>query len=125
WAGSQSQWLAGLLSGVCRAYALDPDTPLGKLPQKCIDVLLYGAPEQVSFEYRNARGRVRTFTSPFEGVVAHLERRYREAQSDWARGEVEQYMSTQPCPDCRGGRLRPESLAVTVAGKNINDVTAM
>src|SRR5690606_184126 len=73
----------------------------------------------------NARGRLRAVTPPCHGVTALLGRRHRESRSDWARSEVEQYMSTRPCPDCRGGRLRPESLAVRVGGKNIMEVTAM
>ena len=125
WANSHSRWLEGLLSGVCRAYGIDPDAPLGSLSEKARRVLLYGADREVSFDYENQRGRVRTFTAPFEGVVPQLERRYREAQSDWARGEVEQFMSSRPCPDCKGKRLRPESLAVTVGGRNIMDVCAM
>ncbi len=125
WATSQSKWLTGLLDGVCSAHGIDPKKPIGKLSQEDREVLLHGAAEPVSFDYQNARGRIRTFTSPYEGIVAHLERRYREAQSDWGRSEVEQYMSTRPCPDCKGGRLRPESLGVTIGGLNINDVTSM
>src|SRR5690606_38121706 len=98
WATSQSQWLAGLLSGVCHTHGIDAKEPLGKLSDEVRHVLLYGTEQEVSFDYRNARGRVRTFTSPFEGVVRHLERRYREAQSDWGRSEVEQYLSSRPCP---------------------------
>ncbi len=125
WANSNSRWLEGLLSGVCRKYGIDPDVPLGALSEEMRQVLLYGADGEVSFDYQNQRGRVRTFTAPYEGIVAHLERRYRESQSDWARSEVEQYMSTRPCLDCNGKRLRPETLGVTVGGLNIMEVSAL
>src|SRR5690606_9658866 len=108
-----------------RAYGIDPAVPLGELDEEARRVLLYGADREVSFDYQNSRGRVRTFTAPFEGVVAHLERRYRESQSDWARSEVEQFMSSRPCLECKGKRLRPETLAVTVGGLNIMEVSAL
>ncbi len=125
WENSHSKWLEAILSGLCRRYGIDPEKPIGELTEEQRRVLLYGADGEVTFEYRNARGRVSTFTAPYEGVIPHLERKYREAQSEWSRSEVEQYMTSQPCPDCKGGRLRPESLAVTVGGMNIMQVTAL
>ena len=126
WADSNSRWLEGVLSGVCRKYEIDPHAPIGKLNPEQRKVLLYGTGEtNVSFEYTNAQGRTRTFHTPFEGIIPHLERRYRESQSEWARSEIEQYMSSRPCPDCHGRRLRTESLAVTVGGMNIMEVSAL
>src|SRR5690606_24905466 len=100
WADSGSRWLAGVLSGVCRQYGIDPHVPIGKLTPEQREILLYGTGDtNVSFEYTNLQGRTRIFHSPYEGVIPHLERRYRESQSDWARSEIEQYMSSRPCPD--------------------------
>ena len=126
--GRQQQPLArrACSSGVCRKYGIDPTKPIGKLTPEQREILLHGTGEtNVSFEYTNSQGRTRTFHSPYEGVIPHLERRYRESQSDWARSEIEQYMSSRPCPDCGGSRLRPESLAVKVGGLNIMELTAL
>jgi len=126
WANRHSKWLKGLLGGVCREYEIDPTVPLGALPKEKLNVLLYGTDgKAIVFPYTNRYGRTRYFQDIYEGVIPRLERAYREAQSDWAREEVEQYMSTRPCPACQGGRLRPESLAVTVGGRNITQVTAL
>ncbi len=126
WAESQSRWLEGVLSGVCRKYGIDPTKPIGELTPEQREILLYGTGDvNVTFEYTNSQGRTRTFHSPYEGIIPHLIRKHRETQSDWARSEIEQYMSTRPCPDCKGKRLRPESLAVTVGGLNIMEFSAM
>jgi excinuclease ABC subunit A len=71
--------------------------------------------------YEDRHGRVRQYYAHFEGAVPRLERRYRETESDGIRADIERYMTSNPCPACRGKRLKPESLAVTVAGKNIMD----
>jgi excinuclease ABC subunit A len=126
WASSGSKWLAGLLRGVCQEYDIDPTVPLGKIGPQKLEVLLYGTNgRKVSFLYVNRQGQRRIFSSIYEGVINSLERAYREAESDWAREEIERYMSTQPCPDCKGKRLKPQSLAVTVGGLNIMEVSAM
>ncbi len=126
WASSRSRWLSALLEGVCRAYRIDPDVPLGKLPKEKLDIILYGTRgELVPFVYTTTYGKTRTYYRPFEGVVNYLEQAYREAMSDEAREEIEQYMSALPCPECKGARLRPEALAVTVGGKNIWEVTKL
>jgi excinuclease ABC subunit A len=126
WANSHSKWLKGILSGVCRDYHIDPDRPLGKLSRAQLNVLLYGLNgAKVRFLYTNNYGRTRTFESSFSGVIRNLERQYRESTSEYVREEIEQYMSTQPCADCHGKRLRPESLSVTISDKNIMDVCAL
>jgi len=126
WAERHSKWLWGLLSGVCREYKIDPNKPLGMLTEEQLNILLYGTNGRpIVFPYTNRYGRTRYFQDIYYGVVPSLEQAYREAQSDWAREEIERFMSTRPCPACRGGRLRPESLAVTVGGKNIMEVTAL
>jgi excinuclease ABC subunit A len=126
WADRHSKWLWGVLLGVCKMYKIDPEKPLGKLPKEQLEILLYGTNGiPVTFPYTNRYGRTRYFMDYYEGLIPALERSYREAESDWARQEIEQYMSTRPCADCNGKRLRPESLSVTIAGKNIMDVCAL
>ncbi|MGQ9700353.1 MAG: excinuclease ABC subunit UvrA [Candidatus Bipolaricaulaceae bacterium] len=126
WANSRSRWLSALLEGVCRAYRIDMDVPLGRLSQEKLDLVLYGTRgELVPFVYTTTYGKTRTYYRPFEGVINYLDRAYREAMTEEAREEVEQYMSALPCPECKGARLRPEALAVTVGGKNIWEVTKL
>ena len=126
WANSRSRWLSALLEGVCKAYRIDPDVPLGRLPKEKLDIILYGTRgELVPFVYTTTYGKTRTYYRPFEGVIPYLEAAYREALSEEAREEIEQYMSALPCPECKGARLRPEALAVTVGGKNIWEVTKL
>jgi len=124
WANRNSKWLRGLLLGVCEEYGIDPDKPLGKLPKEKLDVILYGTDgEAVTFPYVNRRGRKRYFQDIYPGVVGSMERSYRETESEWAREEISRYMSRRPCQTCKGGRLRPESLAVKIGGENITSVT--
>lgn len=126
WANSHSKWLKGILSGVCRDYKIDLDKPLSQLSPPQMNVLLYGLNGgKVRFLYTNNYGRTRTLESSFRGVIGNLERHHRESQSGYIREEIEQYMSKRPCADCHGKRLRPESLSVTIAGKNIMGVCAL
>ncbi|MGC9530254.1 MAG: excinuclease ABC subunit UvrA [Candidatus Bipolaricaulaceae bacterium] len=126
WSRSKSRWLWAILDGVCRAYQIDPHLPLGGLAQDKLDVLLYGTGgETVPFTYTTTYGRTRVYHRPYQGLIPSLATAYGEAASEEARGEVAQYMSALPCPDCGGARLRPEALAVTVGGENIGQVTAM
>ncbi|MGB9757890.1 MAG: excinuclease ABC subunit UvrA [Candidatus Bipolaricaulaceae bacterium] len=126
WANSRSRWLSALLEGVCKLFGIDPDVPLGRLPKEKLDIILYGTRgELVPFVYTTTYGKTRTYYRPFEGVIPYLEQAYREAMSDEAREEIEQYMSALPCPECKGARLRPEALSVTVGGKNIWEITKL
>ncbi|MDD5763758.1 MAG: excinuclease ABC subunit UvrA [Candidatus Bipolaricaulis anaerobius] len=126
WASTKSRWIAALLDGVCRAYAIDPNRPLGQLPPAKLHVLLYGTDgEPVEFTYTTTYGRTRVYQRPFEGLIPTLERNYRETTSEEAREGIEQYLSALPCEACRGARLRPEALAVTVGGKSLWDVTRL
>ena len=81
--------------------------------------------EQIYVSYRNRYGRRRSYMTTFEGIVPNLERRYRETDSDWSREKIEEYMTLRPCPECKGARLRPESLAVKVGGLGIHEFTHM
>ena len=123
-AWSKSQFFyPELLETVSRYFGIDMDKPWSKLPKPHRDVLLNGTGDKkIKFGYRNQYGHERWYEAPFEGVVANLQRRYEETQSEYLKQELERYMSDKPCPACKGRRLKPESLAVTVAGKNIADV---
>ncbi|HCJ09732.1 MAG TPA: excinuclease ABC subunit A, partial [Clostridiales bacterium] len=124
--GSGSTYYAQKLQALADHFGFSTSVPIGELDPRFIDMILYGAgDEKILFRYENPFGRVRVYETRFEGVIPNLERRYRETTSDTARAEMEEFMSTSPCPACRGARLRPESLAVTVGGKSIAEVAAM
>ncbi|MGE4283165.1 MAG: excinuclease ABC subunit UvrA [Clostridia bacterium] len=111
--------------GLSRHYKFSLDTPIKDLPERIIDIILYGTGgEKIKMEYEREYGQG-SFQAPFEGVITNLQRRHKETSSDWMRSELEGLMSTNPCPDCNGARLKEEILGVTVNNKNINEVTQM
>ncbi len=111
--------------GIADHFGFDVNTtPFEKIPEKAKKVLLYGTNQKIKFT-RNNEWSGGEYNSTFEGIVNNLERRYKETSSDWMRAELETVMSECDCPDCKGKRLRPEALAVTVNGKVIDDVTKM
>ena len=109
---------------IARHFGFSMDTPFCDLPKAGRDALLYGTKEKMEVQYERSFGGGH-FLSTFEGVIPNMERRYRESQSDWAKADIESYMAHIPCPDCRGRRLKPTSLAVTVGGINISDLCDM
>ncbi|MBE3519476.1 MAG: excinuclease ABC subunit UvrA [Firmicutes bacterium] len=126
WSSSPDGYYAQLLEAVANHFGFSTEVPVSELTDEQLNIILYGAPgERILFRYENAYGRVRESWIEFEGVVHNLERRYKQADSDWARMEIEEYMAFKPCPACHGTRLRPEALAVTVGDKNIAEVTDM
>ncbi|TME51936.1 MAG: excinuclease ABC subunit UvrA [Chloroflexi bacterium] len=126
-AWSRSQFFyPELLETVSKYFGIDMDKPWSKLSKQHQSVLLNGTGDKkIRFGYRNQYGHERWYEAPFEGVVANLQRRYEETQSDFLKAELERYMSDKPCPTCKGRRLKPESLAVTVADRNISEVCAL
>jgi excinuclease ABC subunit A len=109
-----------LIASVAEAYEIDLDKPWSKLKKLEKEVFLYGTgPERHQVSYTNRFGRHRSYKVRFEGIVNNLERRYEETDSESNRERIEGYMAEQPCPDCKGARLRPESLAVKVGGISI------
>lgn len=115
-----------VLRAVAEYGGFSLDTPISQLSEAQRNLLLYGSGnEKIRFPYTDLRGRTRIYDVPFEGIIPNLERRYRESQSEWAKSELEEYMSSSPCPACQGSRLKPEVLAVTVGGLNIDEVTRM
>ncbi|HBG02369.1 MAG TPA: excinuclease ABC subunit UvrA, partial [Firmicutes bacterium] len=126
WRNSKSQWRNAILESVCQKYAISMDVPLRELTEDQLSILMDGlGHELVSFHYTNSTGRERVYEAPFDGLIASLERRYRESSSEWVKADVEQYMSIRTCTECQGRRLRPEVLGVLVGGKNIMDVTEL
>ena len=110
---------------IAKHYGVDIEKPIKKLPREFLDKILYGTgDEEIDFEYTSSAG-TRRFTSPFEGVIPTLDRRYRETKSDGMRHFYEMYMSESPCRCCNGARLKKEVLSVKVGDKNINELTDM
>ena len=107
---------------LAKKYNFSLDVPVKKLPQDIIDIILFGTNgEEIEIEYRR-NGRSTVYRTPFEGLVNNLQRRYDETTSEWAKADIESLMREIPCDACKGKRLRRESLAVTVGGKNIDEV---
>ncbi|MGI5838076.1 MAG: excinuclease ABC subunit UvrA [bacterium] len=126
WSRGASTYYPQLLEAVCLHYGISTTTPVDELSEEALDIILYGSgSEKIRFRYENPFGRVRVYQTAFEGVVNNMERRYREAQSDSAREEIEEYMSTKPCPDCGGQRLKKESLAVRLNDYSIAALTGL
>ncbi len=112
-------------NGLAKYYGFDINTPVRELPENIINVLLYGSgTEKIKYEYSREYGSG-SYSTPFEGIIPNLERRYRETTSEWSKSDIERYMSEDICPDCRGDRLKPEILAVTVGGQNIASLTKL
>ena len=126
WQSANRESIAGMyFSALAEKYGFSMDTPFAELPKAAKHAILYGTgKERLHIEYKKEFGSG-TFNSPFEGICNNLERRYRETQSEGMKQEYEAYMSNIPCPDCGGKRLKPESLAVTVGGKSIAEVSDM
>jgi len=126
WSTSASNYYEQMTQAIADKWEVDMDTPWEDLPEEVRDCFLYGTDgERVYVSYRNRYGRRRSYMTRFEGIVTNLERRYRETDSDYSREKIEEYMTLHPCPECRGARLRPESLAVLVGGLGIDQFTRM
>jgi excinuclease ABC subunit A len=114
-------WYTQILVAVGEKYGFDVNIPYEELPQKAREIIMYGTGEEL---FKVPMG-YRTYETTYEGVVANLERRYKETDSDYVRKEIEKYMTERQCQVCKGTRLKPEFVAVTVAGKSIVDVVNM
>ncbi|MEM0580283.1 excinuclease ABC subunit UvrA [Blautia sp. HA2174] len=114
-----------ILDALAKEYGFDLDTPFEDYPQHIQDVLIHGTNgKEVKVYYKGQRGEG-IYDVAFEGIVKNVERRYRETGSDTMKQEYESFMRITPCPSCKGQRLKPEALAVTVGDKNIHEVTSM
>ncbi|HEY2285538.1 MAG TPA: excinuclease ABC subunit UvrA [Streptosporangiaceae bacterium] len=126
WAGGpERDYFQRLLAAAARSGGFGLDTPWDELPESARAAVLHGTGEPVHVSYRTRGGRERSYWVTFEGVLPWLGRQHAEAQADAAREKAEGFMREAPCPACGGARLRPESLAVTVAGRSIADVAAL
>ncbi|CAG9354513.1 excinuclease ABC subunit UvrA [Clostridium perfringens] len=120
----EESWTYCVLKALMEKYNFDLDTPYKDLPKKVQEVLMYGEPEKLKVTYTKENVTA-VYNHSFEGEINNLKRRYMETNSDTMKAEIEKYMSDNPCPKCKGARLKPEALAVTVGGKNIFEFTSM
>ena len=121
----EGSWYLKVVTAAMKAKKWNPKTPIGELPAAAQEYLLNAEREdRFTVTYENASYR-NTYKAAFEGIIANLERRHRETDSELVRVEIERYMVSRPCPECKGRRLNPEMLAVRVAEKNIAEVAAM
>ncbi|HFC9205692.1 TPA: excinuclease ABC subunit UvrA [Clostridium perfringens] len=120
----EESWTYCVLKALMDKYNFDLDTPYKDLPKKVQEVLMYGEPEKLKVTYTKENVKA-VYNHSFEGEINNLRRRYMETNSDSMKAEIEKYMSDNPCPKCKGARLKPEALAVTVGGKNIFEFTSM
>ncbi|HEU4758887.1 MAG TPA: excinuclease ABC subunit UvrA, partial [Dehalococcoidia bacterium] len=124
-ASTVSTWYMRLLEAVVRKHGFSLHVPVRDLTPPQLNAVLYGDSGPITIHYTGAGGHDNKWDTTYEGVIPNLQRRYRETDSDYVRGEIEKYMAENPCPDCRGARLKPESLAVTIDGRNIHDVSRL
>lgn len=122
----QDTWAYKALLAIAAHYHIDLDAPWDSLTQRQRDAIIYGSgQERIRFSWEHESGSRGEYYRIWEGLASEIRRRYMQSGSDAMREYYTQYMSEQPCPDCQGARLRPESLAVRVAGRSIRDVTRM
>lgn len=123
WAKSKSAYLTQTVNALAKHYGFDRKAPWRELPEDARRILLHGSGgEEIPFRFDEG-GRVYEVSRSFEGVIPNIERRYRETESNWSREELERYQNSRPCHVCNGWRLKPEALAVKIAGSHIGEVT--
>ncbi len=126
WNMDDQSWSGSILRAVADEYRIPIDRPWRDLTPDQQNVFLYGTGgRKITVKFVNRDGYVRPYQTTFEGIINNLSRRYRQTDSDYIREKIESYMAQVPCPTCGGRRLRPEALAVTVAGQSIYDVTQL
>jgi excinuclease ABC subunit A len=113
-----------ILEGICNHFKVSQGTPFKKLPLKVQNAIMNGTDEEIEFKIKKGSYQQK-FWGPFEGVIKNLERRFNETDSEYIREDIEKYLVSKACRDCKGTRLKPESLAITVDNKNIVDVTKL
>ena len=113
------------LERVLRRYRAKMTTPVEQFSDEVLDVILYGTDREQTFAYTSRGGKTWEYRASFEGVVNNLQRRYGETSSEYVKEEIEKFMSASTCPACHGARLKPEALAVTVGGRNVDELTRM
>ena len=121
----RAKWTRSLFRALARHWGFRLATPLGELPRGILDALLFGADDRIQVEHRTASKASYRYATTYPGVIPELRRRYLQTASDHVKRWLEGFMRDQPCQTCRGRRLRPEALAVEVAGSSIDQVTSM
>jgi excinuclease ABC subunit A len=122
---NNSKWYGSIAEALAEKYHFSLDTPWRDLSEEQRQLMLYGTHEPLTIRYRPQHGNIRSYTVTFEGVIPHLARRYKQTESEGIREEIEGYMTARVCPDCKGARLKPEALGVTVGGRSIVQVTQL
>jgi excinuclease ABC subunit A len=125
WRTASTQYFTRMLESVAELHDIDLDAPWGTLTAKQQKVILHGTNGKLTVRYKNRYGRARTYTTEYEGVIPWIRRRHETSDSEWAREQYEGYMREVPCHACGGARLKPASLAVTVADRNISEICDM
>lgn len=121
----EDSWTFSILRALSEKYKFRLDTPVEKLSDKILNILLYGLKgDSIKVKYEK-QGRLMEFNHAFEGIINNLKRRYIETNSDYIKNAIENYMNNNPCPGCKGARLKREALSITVGGKNIYDFCSM
>jgi len=122
--GENKDWWPDALDALGRKLGFDASRPVEELSESDLDAVFNGIPGTITVRMTYGR-RERTFEAKWEGVLNYLKKRYQQTESEWVKRDLEQYMSTKPCPVCHGKRLKPETLSVYIDNKNISDVTAL
>ena len=123
WSSGRIEYWDRVLDAVAASHGFSTRTPWKRLTKKARDVILYGSDEEIYVKYKNRYGRTRSYWTTYEGVVPVVERRHTETDSESQRERLEDFMREVPCRSCGGARLRPETLAVTIDGVNISQLT--
>jgi excinuclease ABC subunit A len=126
WSVGNTSYYESIIQAIADRYEIDLDKPWIELSEEQKNLFLHGTDgDKIYVTYRNRMGRRRAYMLAFEGIVPSLQRRYKETDSSQQRERIEEYMSFRPCPVCKGARLKPEVLAVTVGDRPIHEFTAM
>jgi excinuclease ABC subunit A len=121
WNGNS--YYRSLLESVSKHFGFSMTTPIRELQPEYIEKILYGAgTERIVLTYASKSGRSREYRAQYEGIIPNIERRFKETESEFVKEELAKYMAPRPCPTCKGARLKPEVLAVTIAGRNISEI---
>jgi len=122
--GEVKDWWPEMLDAVGKICGFDASKPVRDIPEEGMKAVWYGLSEPISVRMRYSRSE-RTFKTEWRGVLGSLRKRYEETESEWVKNDLEQYMSTKPCPVCKGRRLKPEALSVKVADRDMSELTTL
>lgn len=122
--GEVKDWWPEMLDAVGRVCGFDARKPIGEISPENLEAVWHGLPEPITVLMKYSRGE-RKFQTNWNGVIAHLRKKYDETESDWIKADLEQYMTTKPCPTCKGKRLKPEALGVKVGERDMSEVASM